>query len=416
MSRIFISYARTDVDFARKLARSLSEMGADIWIDVNDIPAGMKWSTAIQQGLNVCQVMLVIISPDSMASNNVEDEWQYYIDKKKPVIPIWYRPADKHFQISRLQHIDFHATSYHLAFDRLLHELQRQGVPIQLPTTDSVGTAFLPSAGFSASTRPARTQPTPTEPVPGTRMTDDKGIEMVYVPAGKFLMGSENGRDNEKPVHEVQITQPFWLDLTPVSNAAYAHFVKDGGYKTAACWPQTGWAWLQKEKITAPEDYDGFTDPQQPRVGVSWYEAFAYAAWRGGRLPTEAEWEWAARSPQNRIYPWGDTFDANRIIFDQNSGGKTAAVGSGIRTSGASWVAALDMSGNVWEWVNSLYQPYPYLSDDGRESQGDGRRVLRGGAWHYSQAHARLAHRFNYQPFSRYNLSGFRIMRPTLKR
>ncbi len=416
MSRIFISYARADVDFARKLARSLSEMGADIWIDVNDIPAGMKWSTAIQQGLNVCQVMLVIISPDSMASNNVEDEWQYYLDKKKPIIPVWYLPAEKHFQISRLQHIDFYAISYHIAFDRLTHELNRQGISIQFPTTDTVGAqGFSPSApATSNATASPRIEIPSPEPEPGTRMTDDKGIEMVYVPAGKFLMGS-NKNPREKPIHEVQITQPFWLDLTPVTNAAYAHFVNAGGYKKPDYWTQASWDWLQTKKITAPSDYDNFTDPRQPRIGVSWYEVCAYARWRGGRLPTEAEWEWAARGPENRSYPWGDTFDASRLIYRDNSLGKSAIVGSGIRVTGASWVGALDMSGNVWEWQSSLYIPYPYQSDDGREDQNkDGTHVLRGGSFFDGQDLARSAYRNSSHPYSRnYGyFFGFRVVRP----
>lgn len=388
MSRVFISYSRVDEPFARKLARSLSDMGADVWLDVEDIPAGMKWSTAIQQGLNVCQIMLLIVSPEAMASNNVEDEWQYYLDKQKPVIPLLYRPAEKHFQLNRLQHVDFHNSLYHTAFEKLMRELAAKGVSLDLSVES-------PAAAPPHIEFPPSTPPKPAEPAAGTRMTDDKGVEMVYVPAGKFLMGS-NEQESEKPIHEVNIPLPFWLDLAPVTNDMYQHFIDDGGYKNSAWWTNEGWDWVQSGKITAPEDFDGFGDDHQPRVGVNWYEAAAYSVWRGGRLPTEAEWEWAARGPDNWIYPWGNVLETNRVIFNGNSDGKTSPVGSGIRLSNASWVGALDMSGNVWEWCSSMYDTYPYRSDDARENIEDvGPRVLRGGSWDFFEIDLRSACR-NY--------------------
>lgn len=131
MTHIFISYSRVDEDFARMVARSLSDLGADVWIDVEDIPAGMKWSSAIEQGLKACEVMIVIISPEAMASTNVEDEWQYYLDKGKPVIPVLWRPGDIHFQLSRIQYINFHNQNFDRAFRRLYTELIRKGFVLQ---------------------------------------------------------------------------------------------------------------------------------------------------------------------------------------------------------------------------------------------------------------------------------------------
>jgi formylglycine-generating enzyme required for sulfatase activity len=215
--------------------------------------------------------------------------------------------------------------------------------------------------------------PNPADLTPGTRMIDESGIPMVYVPAGKFLMGEGEHQ------HEVEIARPFWLDLTPVTNESYAEFIRDKGYKTRKYWTPAGWDWVEAGEIKAPADYFGSTKPKQPRVGITWFEAYAYCQWRGGRLPTEAEWEWAARGPENRTYPWGNTFEAANVISKGH--GPTAPVGDGIRTSGASWVGALDMIGNVWEWVNSIYMPYPYNASDGRESvEGNNQRVLRGGS------------------------------------
>ncbi len=133
MARIFVSYSRRDEAFGRQLAGSLSNMGADVWIDIEDIPVGMKWSSAIQQGLDAGQLLIVVISPDSMASRNVEDEWQYYLDQGKPVIPVLLRPAKIHFQLNRLQYIDFHGQDYGQAIGQLYAELRSNGLQLEPP-------------------------------------------------------------------------------------------------------------------------------------------------------------------------------------------------------------------------------------------------------------------------------------------
>ncbi|MBE2268943.1 MAG: TIR domain-containing protein [Anaerolinea sp.] len=127
MANIFISYSRKDEAFARRLATALSLLGADVWIDLEDIPVGVKWSTAIQQGLNESEVMIVIISPDSMASTNVEDEWQYYLDQRKVVVPVLLRPANIHFQLNRFQWINFNNRDFNIAFEELHRELSERG-------------------------------------------------------------------------------------------------------------------------------------------------------------------------------------------------------------------------------------------------------------------------------------------------
>jgi len=267
----------------------------------------------------------------------------------------------------------------------------------------------------------------------GDRWTDPLGVPMVYVPAGEFLMGStqqqvneafEQGKKENKdakiewysdqmPQHRQSVAAPFWLDLTPVTNSEYARFTEAGGYRNAAYWTEPGWAWAQKENKTGAVAYDGFLEPQQPRVGVTWFEAYAYCHWRGGRLPTEAEWEWAARGPENRIYPWGSAFVAANVIYGRKNGNMTAVVGEGIRKAGASWVGALDMSGNVWDWCSTLYEPYPYAFDDKRESIQNGNRtcVLRGGSWNNNSSYLRAANRNGNSPDIEFNFVGFRCVR-----
>jgi gamma-glutamyl hercynylcysteine S-oxide synthase len=257
---------------------------------------------------------------------------------------------------------------------------------------------------------------TPT-PQLGSRFTDAKGVPMVYVPAGQFVMGSDNSeRSDEKPAHLQIIGEGFWLDLTEVTNAQYEAFIKDGGYQQQAYWTAEGWLWLQAQKIAGPENMSGFTEPNQPRVGVSWYEAYAYAKWRGCRLPTEAEWEYAARGPENRIYPWGNTFidDVRIVIYDGNDEGNPAKVGAGIREGGASWVGALDMVGNVWEWTNSIHDqekfPYPYQTHDGREDvSGANARAVRGASWDNQAVNIWAAFRARSLPHRRYWSFGLRV-------
>ncbi len=258
---------------------------------------------------------------------------------------------------------------------------------VEISFADGVGLKLL-SANFAKLV---------TEPAPGERMTDSQGVTTVFVPAGKFLMGSTDGGSDERPQHEQIIKRAFWLDLTPVTNASYAEFAKVG-YRTRELWTTGGWKWVEETKKAGPRDYDNFIDPQQPRVGVTWFEAYAYCRWRDGRLPTEAEWEWAARGPENRIYPWGNTFVSENGIWRENSGGKTAIVGDGIRTAGASWVNALDMSGNVWEWCSSFFEPYPFNETDGRESidNTNGKHVLRGASWSYATNDLRSTRRTYY--------------------
>lgn len=147
MARIFISYSRKDEPFARRVAAALSGMGADVWIDVEDIPVGMKWSSAIQQGLDSGQLLIVVISPDSMASRNVEDEWQYYLDHGKPIVPVLLEPAKVHFQLNRLQYIDFHTQPFDIAINQLYAELRRKGLTLEAPAQPQApaGSERLPS-------------------------------------------------------------------------------------------------------------------------------------------------------------------------------------------------------------------------------------------------------------------------------
>jgi formylglycine-generating enzyme required for sulfatase activity len=232
------------------------------------------------------------------------------------------------------------------------------------------------------------------------------GIPMALVPAGCFTMGSSDEQidyyltlldrrglyEDEQPAHQQCFTEPFWIDVYEVTNGYY------GSY---------GW-WQEND---------------QPRESVSWFEADEYCKTRGARLPTEAEWEYAARGPDSLIYPWGNTFEGQRLNFcDSNcqSPGSDTSIDDGYSTTspvgnyptGASWVGAQDMSGNVWEWVSSLLFSYPYDPDDGREVTAEedstSLRMVRGGARLDPAYVVRAANRNERMPTDFSALYGFR--------
>lgn len=212
-------------------------------------------------------------------------------------------------------------------------------------------------------------------------------VTMVLVPAGCFMMGSDSGESDEKPVHEVCFDQPFWIDQTEVTQAQFKNL---GG---------------RAEKASS------FTGDNRPVEQITWFEARDFCAQRNARLPTEAEWEYAARGPDGLSYPWGNTFVADNAVYSGNSNSQTANVGS--HPGGVSWVGALDMSGNVREWMSSLYKPYPHKPDDGRESTSDtnSSRVLRGGSWWGINGNLRAANRGWGTPDYWNDFDGFRCAR-----
>ena len=222
----------------------------------------------------------------------------------------------------------------------------------------------------------------------------------VEILAGEFTMGSEHG-DDEKPVCRVKLPA-YAIARVPITNAQYQLFVAASGQPAPKHWPDG----------RIPKGLES-----HPVVYVSWQDAIAYCAWlsqmtgKSITLPSEAEWEKAVRGDKDaREYPWGDTFDRLRCNTNELGLGTTTPVG--IFPDGASPYGVLDMSGNVGEWTRSVYKPYPYRPDDGREDMKDGAwRVLRGGSFNPNAGSARAAYRFNYfNPGDRNDNNGFRVV------
>jgi formylglycine-generating enzyme required for sulfatase activity len=252
-----------------------------------------------------------------------------------------------------------------------------------------------------------------------TRAAD--GAEMVRVPAGEFLMGGADPKagDDEKPQHTVSL-ETFWIDWTEVTNAQYVQFLNALGAHAGACSGrdcaetrvEDKYSHILHEKGRYVVER-GFED--HPATQVSWYGAEAYCEWAGARLPTEAEWEKAARGVEGRLYPWGDEPpDCGKAQYG-DCGGATVPVGS--RPAGASPYGALDMAGNVWEWVADWYDPVYYGASPVQNPQGPDageRKVFRGGSWGYPPAFLRASDRARNRPtYAGFNV-GFRCAATTL--
>ena len=237
-----------------------------------------------------------------------------------------------------------------------------------------------------------------TEPGIGSTMKAKDGMTMVFVPAGTFSMGDDEGEYEEKPVHQVYL-DAFWIDQTEVTNEMYSQCVW-----AIACREQSDVRSYTRDSYYGNPKFDDY-----PVINVDWNMAKAYCAWRGDRLPSEAEWEKAARGTDGRTYPWGESIDCDKANYQNSCVGDTTRVKS--YESGKSPFGAYDMAGNVLEWVSSSYKSYPYSATDGREdlSKPD-TRALRGGAWNDFASYSRTTHRNGYSPTDTGFSLGFRCV------
>lgn len=247
--------------------------------------------------------------------------------------------------------------------------------------------------------------------------------DMIYIEGGPFLLGNDGPEalDNEKKSHWVDV-QPFWIDPFPVTQCQFQHFIESGGYQNRQFWSEIGWRWLQDNPVCLPTHWVETDGDNLPVCGVSWYEAEAFARFVGKRLPTEVEWEKAACwSPESlnpadaqtskRPFPWGnqpptaDTcnhggFNRGTTPVDQHPLGKSA-------------YGCYDLLGNVWEWTNTWFHPFPefepYPYKGYSMAYFDHRhRVLKGGSWATHRPVLRGAFRNWYEPRIRSHFAGFR--------
>jgi formylglycine-generating enzyme required for sulfatase activity len=362
-STVFISYSHADGQFVDRLADKLKAVGVGVWIDKWEIQVGDSITGKVNEAIEASDFLVAVLSRASVKSKWVKEELNTALirnieGKNAFILPVLIEECKIPEMLRHRRYADF-AADPEQAFRDLLEVLQ----PFKL-----------------------------LEP------------EMILIPAGEFLMGSDPSVDQdaasrEQPQHTLYLPE-YYLGKTQVTNAQYATFVKATDYYQ-------------------PENWIGGNPPRDkedhPVLVVSWHDAVTYCRWlaeitgKPYRLPNEAEWEKGARGTDGRIYPWGNRWDAERCNTRESSKpGDTTPVGA--YPEGASPYGVLDMAGNIWEWTNSLWKPYPYRSDDGREDPSTwGRRVIRGGSWNYYRRGARCASRYRYSPGPRYYHRGFRV-------
>lgn len=289
----------------------------------------------------------------------------------------------------------------------------------------------------TSTPEPTRT-PTQRWQVGDTQTSLRDGMTIIYIPGGEFMMGAASGdsdaKADESPVRTVFL-DPFWIDKTEVTNAMFERFANDTGYQTDA--EKTGkslaidarrqWVDTKGANWRYPQGQRGGKfKANHPVVQVNWSDAVAYCEWAGGSLPTEAQWEKAARGADGKIYPWGNQRPGNqsanfadrtvKLAYSDSSVNDgfayTAPVGN--YPQGASEYGALDMAGNVWEWINDWYGENYYSQGDTNNPTGPAsgeQRVLKGGAWNNKRIDLRTSNRGKYEVFLHNDYDGFRCVR-----
>jgi formylglycine-generating enzyme required for sulfatase activity len=389
--RIFLCHASEDKPRVAELYHKLKAAGYHPWLDKEDLLPGQDWRREIEKIIrDRYNIVVVCLSCNSVTKRGVvqqEIKWALDVLDQTPegtiyLIPARLEPCDVPDRLSQVHWVNLFEPD---GFEKL-----KQALDFELGKRQPLGQP-LPAAQARIAQPAVLERRQPFEP------------EMVLIPAGEFLMGSDPNKDkdaydDEQPRHRMLLPD-YYMAKTPVTNAQYLAFV-------------------QATRYGVPEHWKGNKPPKgkedHPVVYVSWGDAMAYCKWlahvtsKAYRLPSEAEWEKAARGADGRIYPWGDEWDAKLCNAEESAKHGTTPVGAYPR--GACPYGLLDMAGNVHEWTTSLawaQRPtsgtpqfgYPYDPEDGRENLEAGNytvRVVRGGSFDRDHSDARCASRFWY--------------------
>jgi formylglycine-generating enzyme required for sulfatase activity len=499
MADIFLSYAREDLERARRIAGALQAEGWSVFWD-RRIPPGGTYEDNLGKQIKESRVVVVLWSPHSVASPWVRLEAAHGRDRNpRALIPIVIAPAEIPFGFQHLQAADLQTWQpgdRGIEFEELLSSIDslatRQAAlaegaepPRRTSTHPSTGPGKRPPpvseepAPTEASSAASQKAALPAEPRarsawgwlgPLRRLFKPTvGVGAVITAAvalSLYLFGAFTGRRGLGPA-DAGVTPPeravlpneLVLPVNPVLSLIKipagpflmgSDKKKDPDARADESWPggiqssvDVSDFYIGKYEVTVAQfkacaDAKGCTairldgdTPDRPVVWASWRDGLQYCAWlertardsgetrtelksllaNGWRvsLPSEAEWEQAARGTDGRIYPWGDGLALDRANYEDAKVGTTSPVGS--FPHGASPYGIFDMSGNVWEWTRSLHKPYPYLASDGREDlQASGSRVLRGGSFNSDERSVRVAFRQGYEPDLRGRDVGFRVV------
>jgi len=378
--QIFLCHASEDKAAVEAIYERLKGLGYKPWLDKKDLLPGQLWEQEIPKVIRASDYILIFLSKTSILKRGyVQTEFKLALDAWMRVtqgminnIPVRLDDSEIPDQFSKFQWCNLFDAD---GFETLLRALPQ-------PNTLNTGTHQ------------------PFEP------------EMILIPAGEFRMGSDPQQDehahvSEQPQHRLSLSD-YYLAKTPVTNAQYSAFVRATGREA----PE-GWDWVYHTPPRGQEDH--------PAVHVSWYDAVDYGPWLSevtGRvygLPSEAEWEKGARGIDNRIFPWGNQWDATRCNSGESALEKTTSVHA--YPDGVSPYDLLDMAGNVWEWTRSLWGEYPYPTDQPEQAWRENlkaartrHRVQRGGAFHGFRRDVRCDSRRGDYPYNSGMHIGFRVV------
>ncbi len=409
MSGIFISYRREDsIAYAGRLYDHLAaQFGEErIFMDIDTMKLGRSFVKQLEDAVSACDVLIAVIGENWLTVSDEEGhrridnprdfvriEIKTALERDIPVIPLFVGGAmipkatslpDDLENFAERHGMEINDTRFRADATRLIEQITEyvtgtatKGQPISAPK----GKPRSKPKGKSASTPKSKITATPKG-----KPAIPEG--MVLIPKGPFLYGERKKK--------ISINHDYYMDMYPMTNKAYKKFIGAGGYKTQKYWSDEGWTWKENDHVNRPEFWTDsiWNQADHPVVGVSYYEAEAYASWAGKRLPTEQEWEKAARGTDGRKYPWGNAFDTTKC----NSGGGCFDATTPVTTypKGISPSGCFDMAGNVWEWCASWY-------DADKDT-----RVLRGGSWYTHPSNLRSAYRYRYAPTLRGAFHGVR--------
>ncbi len=477
MGHIFISYSIADRLYAEQLMEQLRNQGFDVWLD-DRADHGDAWLEVVEEALEACSAVVVVMSPAAADSDWVEREILLSLRHEKPLVPLLLEgeglPVLKDVPAEDITGGRQPGEAFFARLSEITPPVRRYGLaiaPSNLQVRRVLSEDDAPPDSAPTLPRPPRRRINPivialvvlllgmatgsillirsSHRVAFNRLLDRartfeggnldwlpheetvSGVELMLVPVGCFSMGSADdqladalaacsaagGSEQgcqaalaaEQPAHEQCFSEPFWIGRYPITNEDYARCVAD-----EICPP------------ALVADIPGANGPQKPVTGISLAAARAYADWLSDRtgeefaLPTEAEWEYAARGPEGWVYPWGDEFEAGTANFCDAGCAelfRETAVDDGFAESsrvdaytgtGESWVDALDLAGNVWEWTASPFSAYPLTGQ--ASAQAGQEQAVRGGAWNSPAYDLRAAGRRALDPETRELTLGFRVV------
>ncbi len=407
MTHIFISYAKKDTkSLAMDLAENLNALeNVSAWVDVEGIDYGDEWETLIQRQIARCDYMVVLYSPDinrhiddeSQTESYVIKEIRYAQMRKKPIIPVMAQDTEPPMSLISIQYIDY--ANEGISSSELVNRLCKR---MKINLVSQVDT-------------PQKSQiAIPPKP----KIILPKPFDWCYIPAGRVSFSQNDVYDNNfYAKDEMTVDVPaFYMAKYPVTNAQFRLFIQDGGYNNDRFWTPAGIAWRNNHTQPYYWDDSKWNGDEYPVVGVSWYEGVAFCNWvsqKSGQqimLPSDVMWQRAAQGDDKRVYPWGNTWDANLCNnnVDKKGVGKTTPVYQ-YEDKYTHPYGLVDMAGNVWEWCLTTYK----TGENHLQGDDSDLRVMMGGSW-YTEDVGRFSCTFRYRlsPFDRNNTGrGFRIAR-----